>query len=147
MSACAASCAANSRIFRQRFGLTIILVTHDQLDAFTLSDRVALFRNGHVDQIGSPQELYEQPASDYARRFIGRSSALLADLSHAPDGSLVARLKGGQEILFRAPLIRRHRPVLPSISGYARKTSCSIPRKRRVRFSVMSANPPSSATV
>jgi ABC-type Fe3+/spermidine/putrescine transport system ATPase subunit len=85
---------------QQRFGLTIILVTHDQLDAFTLSDRVALFRNGHVDQIGSPQELYEQPASDYARRFIGRSSAISADMSHAPDGSLVARLKGGQEILF-----------------------------------------------
>lgn len=83
---------------QQRFGLTTILVTHDQLDAFTLSDRVALFHKGHVDQIGTPRELYEHPASTYGRRFVGRSSVVAAKLSTTADGLVIARLAGGQDI-------------------------------------------------
>lgn len=92
---------------QQRFGLTIILVTHDQLDAFTLSDRVALFRNGHVDQIGTPRELYEDPLSDYGRRFIGRSSVIAGKVSRTTDGLPAATLAGGQEIRLSAESISK----------------------------------------
>ncbi|NTI46165.1 ABC transporter ATP-binding protein [Agrobacterium rhizogenes] len=81
---------------QQRLGLTIVLVTHDQLDAFTLSDQVAVMRAGRVEQIGTAQEIYERPASDYIRSFVGRSSSLSAKVIQENGSELKVRLKGGK---------------------------------------------------
>lgn len=64
------------RELRKRLDITIILVTHDQADAFTLSDRIAVLRRGRVEQVGTPEEIYDRPATEYVRSFIGRSSRL-----------------------------------------------------------------------
>ena len=55
-------------------GITFVFVTHDQEEALTLSDRIAVFSEGRIVQLGSPQEIYEQPASEYVASFVGTSN-------------------------------------------------------------------------
>jgi spermidine/putrescine transport system ATP-binding protein len=55
-------------------GITFILVTHDQEEALSMSDRVAIMREGHIVQIGAPRELYDEPASRYVADFVGKSN-------------------------------------------------------------------------
>ncbi len=55
-------------------GITFIFVTHDQDEALTLSDRIAIFNNGKIEQIGTPVELYEKPASEFVARFVGTAN-------------------------------------------------------------------------
>lgn len=55
-------------------GITFVFVTHDQEEALTLSDRVAVFSEGRIAQLGTPQEIYEQPASEYVASFVGTSN-------------------------------------------------------------------------
>ena len=55
----------------QRLGRTIVFVTHDQVEAMTLADRIVVMRDGHILQVGAPMELYEKPADVFTARFIG----------------------------------------------------------------------------
>jgi multiple sugar transport system ATP-binding protein len=55
----------------QRLGATMIYVTHDQADALALADRVAVLNRGRIEQVGSPQEVYDRPASTFVARFVG----------------------------------------------------------------------------
>jgi putative spermidine/putrescine transport system ATP-binding protein len=57
-------------------GITFVFVTHDQDEALTLADRVVVFSEGRVDQVGAPHEVYEQPASEFVARFVGTSNVL-----------------------------------------------------------------------
>jgi sn-glycerol 3-phosphate transport system ATP-binding protein len=59
------------RALQQRLGMTMLYVTHDQLEAMTMADQVLLMRQGRIEQDGSPSELYERPATTFAARFIG----------------------------------------------------------------------------
>jgi putative spermidine/putrescine transport system ATP-binding protein len=61
---------------QQQVGLTFIYVTHDQEEALTMSDRLAVMNAGRVDQVGTPVEVYEQPATDFVAGFIGVSNLL-----------------------------------------------------------------------
>lgn len=63
------------RIQRQ-VGITFIYVTHDQEEALTMSDRVAVFRSGQIEQIGSPTEVYERPATEFVASFVGTSNVI-----------------------------------------------------------------------
>jgi putative spermidine/putrescine transport system ATP-binding protein len=71
----------------QMLGVTIVYVTHDQSEALTMSDRVAIFENGAIVQIGTPDELYNKPATAFVASFIGENNAL--------DG-MVERVDGDQ---------------------------------------------------
>jgi ABC-type Fe3+/spermidine/putrescine transport system ATPase subunit len=55
-------------------GITFIFVTHDQEEALTLSDRIAVFNNGRIEQLGTPSELYERPTSRFVADFVGTSN-------------------------------------------------------------------------
>ncbi|OED38141.1 sugar ABC transporter ATP-binding protein [Chromatiales bacterium (ex Bugula neritina AB1)] len=55
----------------QRVGNTIIFVTHDQIEAMTMADRIVIMKDGHIQQIGTPQEVYHQPANLFVAQFIG----------------------------------------------------------------------------
>ncbi|WOH67832.1 ABC transporter ATP-binding protein [Bradyrhizobium sp. BWA-3-5] len=59
------------RTLQQRLGMTMVYVTHDQTEAMTMADRVVLMRDGCVEQNGSPEELYNRPATAFTARFIG----------------------------------------------------------------------------
>jgi sn-glycerol 3-phosphate transport system ATP-binding protein len=59
------------RALQQRLGMTMLYVTHDQLEAMTMADQVVLMRQGRVEQDGTPAELYERPATIFTARFIG----------------------------------------------------------------------------
>ncbi len=59
------------RALQQRLGMTMIYVTHDQVEAMTMADRIILMRNGQIEQNGSPSDLYTLPATTFAARFIG----------------------------------------------------------------------------
>ncbi len=67
----------------ENLGLTVVYVTHDQSEALTMSDRIAVFHHGVVQQLAAPSELYERPANAFVASFIGESNRL--------DGTLVAR--------------------------------------------------------
>jgi sn-glycerol 3-phosphate transport system ATP-binding protein len=59
------------RSLQQRLGMTMVYVTHDQTEAMTMADRVVLMRDGRVEQNGTPEELYNHPATEFTARFIG----------------------------------------------------------------------------
>jgi spermidine/putrescine transport system ATP-binding protein len=61
---------------QQRLGMTFVLVTHDQAEALTLSDRIAVMRNGRVEQVGGVTELYERPRTAYVAEFLGLANCL-----------------------------------------------------------------------
>ena len=75
-------------------GITFVFVTHDQEEALTMSDRIAVFRDGHIEQIGSPVELYERPATPFTAGFVGTSNLLTGELAQrlvGRDGSFGIR--------------------------------------------------------
>ena len=57
-------------------GITFVVVTHDQEEALTMSDRIAVLRDGHIEQVGAPAEVYERPATPFVAGFIGTSNVL-----------------------------------------------------------------------
>ena len=59
---------------QRQLAITFVFVTHDQEEALTLSDRIAVFNNGKIEQLGSPQELYEKPKSEFVAGFVGTSN-------------------------------------------------------------------------
>lgn len=61
---------------QQRVGITFIYVTHDQEEALTMSDRLAVMQNGRIEQIGTPADVYEQPESEFVAGFVGVSNVL-----------------------------------------------------------------------
>jgi putative spermidine/putrescine transport system ATP-binding protein len=61
---------------QQELGMTFVYVTHDQEEALTMSDRIAVFNEGRIEQIGSPAETYEHPVSEFVAGFIGTSNVL-----------------------------------------------------------------------
>ena len=63
------------RIQRQ-IGITFIYVTHDQEEALTMSDRLAVFRDGQIEQIGPPGDVYERPATEFVASFVGTSNVI-----------------------------------------------------------------------
>jgi len=64
---------------QKEVGITFIYVTHDQEEALTMSDRVAVMSNGQIEQIGSPVDVYERPATEFVAGFIGISNVLVRD--------------------------------------------------------------------
>ncbi len=59
------------RSLQQRLGITMVYVTHDQTEAMTMADKIILMRDGKIEQLGTPEELYETPATAYTGNFIG----------------------------------------------------------------------------
>jgi sn-glycerol 3-phosphate transport system ATP-binding protein len=86
------------RALQQRLGMTVVYVTHDQVEAMSMADRVILMREGRVEQEGSPEELYARPTSLFAARFIGTPAMNLIALD---DGSHGAVIRGSTETVLR----------------------------------------------
>ncbi|MBB5515495.1 putative spermidine/putrescine transport system ATP-binding protein [Rubricella aquisinus] len=72
----------------ERLGITVVYVTHDQSEALTMSDRVAVFDDGRIQQLATPQALYEEPENAFVAQFIGENNKLMAEVT-AIDGDTV----------------------------------------------------------
>jgi putative spermidine/putrescine transport system ATP-binding protein len=64
------------KALQREVGITFVYVTHDQEEALTMSDRVAVFNEGRVEQIGAPKDVYEHPATEFVAGFVGVSNVL-----------------------------------------------------------------------
>jgi len=85
-------------------GITFVYVTHDQEEALALSDRIAVMRAGHVEQLGTPEALYDRPTTRFVADFIGTTNLLTGTVEPAAGGGTVVRLTGGERCL--APVAR-----------------------------------------
>jgi len=86
---------------QSEIGITFIFVTHDQEEAMTMSDRIAVMRHGRIEQLGAPEELYERPKTDFVAGFLGVSNLLDADVEGR--GERFAELRMGDGSILRAP--------------------------------------------
>jgi len=68
------------KALQREVGITFIFVTHDQEEAMVMSDRIALLRSGELEQVASPREIYNRPATSYTAQFIGHTNLLQADI-------------------------------------------------------------------
>jgi putative spermidine/putrescine transport system ATP-binding protein len=67
------------KAIQRRIGITFLYVTHDQEEAMAMSDRIAIMNKGVIEQVGSPKEIYEVPASAFVAGFIGTSNVIVRD--------------------------------------------------------------------
>ncbi|NAZ35768.1 ABC transporter ATP-binding protein, partial [Rubellimicrobium sp. CFH 75288] len=104
-------------------GITVVYVTHDQTEALTMSDRVAVFNDGVIQQLAPPDELYERPLNSFVAQFIGENNTLDGTVAAIDGDRCVVRLDSGEEI--------DARPV--NVSRVGERTKVSI-RPERVEF-------------
>ncbi|TKB19813.1 MAG: ABC transporter ATP-binding protein [Mesorhizobium sp.] len=88
-------------------GITAIFVTHDQEEALSMSDRIVVMNAGSVEQIGTPEEVYEMPATAFVADFLGKANMLAGTVSKS-DGAIAITLAAGQTIDVTSP-----RPLAP----------------------------------
>ena len=96
---------AEIRELHQRLRTTTIYVTHDQIEAMTMADRIVVMENGHIRQIGAPLELYDRPANRFVAEFIGSPSMNLFD----------GRVKRGDQTGIEIDLAGRTVPVVDAV--------------------------------
>ena len=68
---------------QREVGITFVFVTHDQDEALTMSDRIAVFNHGRIEQLGTPMEIYERPSTEFVAGFVGRSNVLRGAVAQA----------------------------------------------------------------
>ena len=98
---------------QQEVSLTFIYVTHDQEEALTMSDRLAVFNQGKVEQVGTPAEVYERPATAFVAGFIGVSNVL--------EGEVAARITGSDH----AFTVRPEKIAIVSIDAEVGESHCT----------------------
>ena len=104
-------------------GITTVYVTHDQTEALTMSDNVAVFDDGRIQQLAPPAELYEKPENSFVAQFIGENNTLEGVVTEMKDDTCVVRLDDGEEL--------DATPV--NVSKVGERTKVSI-RPERVEF-------------
>jgi spermidine/putrescine ABC transporter ATP-binding subunit len=100
---------AELRNLQRRLGKTAIYVTHDQGEALALSDRIVVMSNGKIEQIGTPVEVYERPATAFVADFIGSSNLL--------SGEIVANATDRTTIRTQSGILLQSSPSIPGASG------------------------------
>jgi putative spermidine/putrescine transport system ATP-binding protein len=90
------------KLLHERLGLTVVYVTHDQSEALTMSDRIAVFHDGQVMQQGTPDVLYSQPRDAFVAGFIGENNMLSGTVEAIANGNVRVVLAGGLQVLATA---------------------------------------------
>ena len=83
------------RRLHQRLSVTMVYVTHDQSEALTMSDRIAVFHRGRIQQLDTPEQMYEYPKNAFVARFIGESNRLDGSLEKVAEGRCTVRTAAG----------------------------------------------------
>jgi ABC-type Fe3+/spermidine/putrescine transport system ATPase subunit len=89
------------RSLQRRLKLSVLYVTHDQSEAMTLSDRIAVVHQGRLEQVGTPSEVYERPATPFVGDFLGRTVVLEGTVRCAGEGRWIELLHGTGRLLMR----------------------------------------------
>jgi spermidine/putrescine transport system ATP-binding protein len=87
---------------QREVGITFVYVTHDQNEALTMSDRIAVMNDGVIEQLGLPREIYEHPATRFVAGFIGTSNLLTGSLARVTDGQGVIEVSPDERIIVPA---------------------------------------------
>jgi len=82
----------------ENLGVTVVYVTHDQSEALTMSDRIAVFDDGVIQQLSTPDELYERPQNSFVAHFIGENNTLHGTVTEIRNGECRVRVDGGGEV-------------------------------------------------
>jgi spermidine/putrescine transport system ATP-binding protein len=85
---------------QQQFGITFVYVTHDQEEALTMSDRIAVMSGGHVEQVATPEEMYEEPTTVFVADFLGVSNLMRTTVTGTRDGACCVQI-GDFELVAR----------------------------------------------
>ena len=80
------------RRIQQQVGITTIFVTHDQEEALTMSDRMVVMNSGHIEQVGTPVDLYRKPRTPFVAQFLGHPNFLYGEVADARDGSITLKV-------------------------------------------------------
>jgi ABC-type Fe3+/spermidine/putrescine transport system ATPase subunit len=90
------------KVLQHQLGITVVFVTHDQVEALSLSDRIAVMNLGEVQQVGKPELLYENPANPFVRDFLGKTVLLRGRVTaSSSDGQVAVGVNGAQDcVLF-----------------------------------------------
>ena len=107
----------------ESLGITVVYVTHDQGEALTMSDRIAVFNDGRIQQLASPSDLYERPDNSFVAQFIGENNKLLGTVEELSGDRALVRLATG-ELIDATPV---------NVTAKGQKTLVSI-RPERVEF-------------
>ncbi len=104
----------------ENLGVTVVYVTHDQSEALTMSDRVAVFDKGVIQQLASPQDLYESPNSSFVAQFIGENNKINGTVESIDNRHCVVTTTSGEKIIANAV----------NVAGAGEKTTLSIRPER-----------------
>jgi spermidine/putrescine transport system ATP-binding protein len=113
---------------QREVGITFVFVTHDQGEALTMSDRIAVMSEGRVEQIGTPQEIYNSPATLFVAGFIGSANLLPGDVVGTDGGDTVVELTAGHTVRARTDLERRAGAPVSVMLRPERLTASATPR-------------------
>src|SRR4029079_2693500 len=97
------------RRLHRELGITFVYVTHDQDEALALSERVAVFNKGRIEQVGAPVDLYEQPSSRFVAEFLGESNLFAGPMNRNASG--VTLRCEGRDLSFQANSARPRAPA------------------------------------
>jgi iron(III) transport system ATP-binding protein len=129
------------RIMQRRIGLTALYVTHDQDEALTLSDRLVVMNAGVIEQIGTPEEIYERPATRFVAAFIGKANMI--ELVHAvewcADGAIIRLPTASEDIRVVLPPTALRPLSITDLTG-GRSPPCLFVRPEKIALL-----PPSAA--
>jgi len=103
----------------ESIGVTVVYVTHDQSEALTMSNRIAVFNDGKVQQLSSPDELYEKPVNSFVAEFIGENNTFGGEVSDISDGKCKVKLANAEIIA---------NPI--SVKGKGERTTVSLRPER-----------------
>ncbi|MGB0115120.1 MAG: ABC transporter ATP-binding protein [Ilumatobacteraceae bacterium] len=95
------------KLIQREVGITFVFVTHDQGEALTMSDRIAVMSDGRVEQIGTPQEIYNSPSSLFVAGFIGSANLLPGEVRGSEQGDTVVQLTAGPTVRARTNVDRQ----------------------------------------
>ena len=113
-----------------QLGITVVYVTHDQTEALTMSDRVAVFENGRIQQLAAPATLYEEPQNSFVAQFIGENNTLEGVVAEIKGDTCVVKLDSG-EVIDAVPV---------NVSKVGERTKVSI-RPERVEVDTAKLGP------
>jgi putative spermidine/putrescine transport system ATP-binding protein len=99
----------------ESIGVTVVYVTHDQTEALTMSNRIAVFNDGKVQQLSSPDELYERPVNSFVAEFIGENNTFGGEVIDVSGDKCKVKLNSGAEI-FANPIVAKAKGEKTTVS-------------------------------